>query len=409
MSSYLDIVNNANVAKRELPLISEDIRIKAMVAMSDALKNNASAILEANKIDLENATNILPVMKKRLSLTKEKLISIADDIISVTKLPSVCNQIIEEIDRPNGLKIKKITQPFGAVLCIFESRPNVCVDIASLCIKTSNVCILRGGKEAINTNKALVDVMRDAIKEYIPQNSINLITETDHAVVDELLSMKGKIDLAIPRGSARLINHVVDVAKVPVIETGAGVCHVYVDEDADLEMAADIIINAKTSNPAVCNAAETLLINKKVSKELLRLLKQRSFDTMVMVHGDKEIQGELNATDVKSFDIEFNDLEMNFRIVDNIDEAISHINTFGTKHSEVIVTKSDSNALKFMAEVDAACVYHNASSRFTDGGCFGFGAEVGIATQKLPPRGPMGLRELMTYKYIIFGNGQIRK
>lgn len=409
MNSYEDILRNANEAKRKLPLVSEDIRIKAMIKMSEALKANADKILEANKIDLDNATNILPVMKKRLSLTREKLEAIANDIISVSNLDSVCDKVLEEINRPNGLLIKKISQPFGVILTIFESRPNVCVDIASLCIKTSNVCILRGGKEAINTNKALVSVMREAVKDLIPIDSINLIEETSHDVVDKLLSAKGLIDLAIPRGSARLINHVVDIAKVPVIETGAGVCHVFVDESADLNMAYDIIYNSKTSNPSVCNATETLLIHRSIKDKVLQLLKEKNFDTMVLVHGDKEISGVLSAKEVDSFDIEFNDLEMNFKIVDSIDEAIAHISKYSTKHSEVIVTENKENAERFLKEIDSACVYHNASTRFTDGGCFGFGAEVGISTQKLHARGPMGLKELMTYKYIIYGNGQIRK
>lgn len=409
MSSYTEVLENASKAKRLLPLVSEEIRIEAMRRMSEALKANEEEILKANKIDLDNAQNILPVMRKRLSLTHDKLFSIADDILSVASLPSVCNQTLEEIERPNGLMIKKISQPFGVILTIFESRPNVCVDIASLCLKTSNVCILRGGKEAINTNKALVSTMREAIKDLIPEDSINLIEETSHDVVDKLLTAKGYIDLAIPRGSARLINHVCDTATVPVIETGAGVCHIYVDQSADLNMAYDIILNAKTSNPAVCNAAETLLIHRSIKSELLSLLKEKNFDTIVSVHGDSEVSGILNATGVDSYDIEFNDLEMNFKIVDNIDEALDHIRRYSTKHSEVIVTEDKKNAEKFINEIDAACVYHNASSRFTDGGCFGFGAEVGISTQKLHARGPMGLKEIMTYKYVIYGNGQIRK
>lgn len=409
MNSYEEVLKRANIAKRKLPLVDENIRIKAMLKMSEALKANSDMIIEANKIDLENATNILPVMKKRLSLTKEKLEGIANDIVSVANLESVCDKVLEEIKRPNGLLIKKISQPFGVILTIFESRPNVCVDIASLCLKTSNVCILRGGKEALNTNKALVSVMRNAIKDFIPEDSINLIEETSHDVVDKLLSAKGLIDLAIPRGSARLINHVVDVAKVPVIETGAGVCHVYVDETANLDMAYDIIYNSKTSNPAVCNASETLLIHRSIKDKLLQLLKEKNFDTMVLVHGDLEISGVLSAKEVDSFDIEFNDLEMNFKIVNSIDEAIDHISRYSTKHSEVIVTEDKKNAERFLKEIDSACVYHNASTRFTDGGCFGFGAEVGISTQKLHARGPMGLKELMTYKYQIYGNGQIRK
>lgn len=409
MSNYNEILDLANEAKFELIKTSEDMRVKAMYAMSRAIKEKKDKILAANKIDLENANGILDVMKKRLSLTAEKIDNIADDVISVANLESVCNKILEEIDRPNGLKIKKISQPFGVILTIFESRPNVCVDIASLCLKTSNVCILRGGKEAINTNKAIVEIIRDAIKDYIPVNSVNLITDLGHDVVDELLQRKDKIDLVIPRGSARLINHVVETSLVPVIETGAGICHVYVDKSADINMAVDIIINAKTSNPAVCNAAETLLIHKDVLDDVLYLLKEKKFDTMVMVYGDEKVSKILNAQPVDSYDIEFDDLKMNFKVVDGIDEAINHINKHSTKHSEVIVTNDLDNVKKFMEEIDSACVYHNASTRFTDGGCFGFGAEVGISTQKLHARGPMGLKELMTYKYLIYGNGQIRK
>ncbi len=409
MSNYNEIIELANKAKKGLQLSGDEARVKAMLSMAQAIKMNANKILEANKIDLENATSILPVMKKRLSLTLEKINAIADDVISVSKLESVCDKVLEEIKRPNGLLIKKISQPFGVILTIFESRPNVCVDIASLCIKTSNVCILRGGKEAINTNKAIVDVIRNAIKDYIPEDSVNLITDQSHDVVDELLQRKDKIDLVIPRGSARLINHVVETSMVPVIETGAGICHVYVDKSANLDMAVEIIMNAKMSNPAVCNAAETLLIHKDIKDGLLYLLKKNNFDTMVDVYGDEDISHILKCKPVDSFDIEFDDLKMNFKTVSDVSEAIEHINNHSTKHSEVIVTEDLDNVNKFMSEIDSACIYHNASTRFTDGGCFGFGAEVGISTQKLHARGPMGLKELMTYKYVIFGNGQIRK
>ncbi|MCR5706507.1 MAG: glutamate-5-semialdehyde dehydrogenase [Acholeplasmatales bacterium] len=409
MSNWLDIVDRANEAKKKLPLASSKNRVLAMEAMSKALIDNCDYILEQNKIDLENAVNITPVMKKRLSLTKEKLISIAEDVISVSKLPDPTNQTLEEFTRPNGLKIKKVSQPFGVILTIFESRPNVCVDIASLSIKTANVCVLRGGKEAKNTNKALVDTIRNAIKDYIPEDSVNVLLDTTHDDVEQMLMMKDKFDLCVPRGSKGLINHVVNTSLVPVIETGAGVCHVFIDESADLNMAYDILLNGKTSNPAVCNATESLLIHKNISDKVLQLLKEKKFDTIVSVHGDENIKKYLNASPVESFDTEFDDLCINIKIVSSIDEAIEHISKYGTKHSEVIVTNDDNNALKFMNEIDAACVYHNASSRFTDGGCFGFGAELGISTGKLHARGPMGLKEMMTYKYLISGNGQIRK
>ncbi len=407
--SYIDVIDKAVNAKLPLASKTKEKRILAMEAMSKALIENKDYILEQNKQDLLNASNIADVMKKRLTLTEEKLISIANDVLTVSKLEDPTNKVLEEIKRPNGLIIKKISQPFGVILTIFESRPNVCVDIASLAIKTANVCILRGGKEAKKTNKALVDTIRNAIKDYIPEDSVCLLEDTTHEDVEKILTMKDKIDLCVPRGSRGLINHVVNTSLIPVIETGAGVCHVYVDSDADLEMACDIIINGKMSNPSVCNATESVLINKSCYKELLKLLKEREFDTMVRVHGDALVKEYLISDDVKSYDTEFNDLDINMHVVESLDEAITHINKYGTKHSEVIVTKNDSNAQKFMQLVDAACVYQNASSRFTDGGCFGFGAELGISTGKLHARGPMGLKEMMTYKYIIFGNGQIRK
>lgn len=407
--SWLDVVDKANEAKKKLPLTDSLQRIHAMEAMSKALISNADYILEQNKIDLANATNLSDAMLKRLTLTKEKLEAIANDVIAVSKLPDPCDQILEEFERPNGLIIRKVSQPFGVILTIFESRPNVCVDIASLSIKTANVCVLRGGKEAKNTNKALVDTIRNAIKDYIPEDSVCLLLDTSHDDVETMLQMRDKFDLCVPRGNKGLIKHVVDTALIPTIETGAGVCHVYVDSDADLNMAYDIILNGKTSNPSVCNATECLLVHKNVCEKLFQLLKEKKFDTIVNVHGDKLVQRFLDATDVDSFDIEFDNLDINIKVVDSLEEAIDHISKYGTKHSEVIVTNNNDNALKFMREIDAACVYQNASSRFSDGGCFGFGAELGISTGKLHARGPMGLKEMMTYKYLIFGNGQIRK
>ncbi len=407
--SYIDVIDKAVNVKLSLASKTAEERVLAMEAMSKALISNKDYILEQNREDIKNTFNISDVMKKRLTLTESKLISIANDIITVSKLPDPTNNVLEEIKRPNGLVIKKISQPFGVILTIFESRPNVCVDIASLAIKTANVCILRGGSEASRTNKAIVDTIRCAIKEYIPEDSVCLLENTTHDDVEKILMMKDKIDLCVPRGSRKLINHVVNTSLIPVIETGAGVCHVYVDSDANLNMAVDIIINGKMSNPAVCNATESVLINKKCYKELLKLLKDANFDKMVHVHADELVKEYLISDDVKSYDIEFNDLDINMHVVDSLEEAISHINKYGTKHSEVIVTNNASNAKKFMQYVDAACVYQNASSRFSDGGCFGFGAELGISTGKLHARGPMGLKEMMTYKYEIFGNGQIRK
>lgn len=409
MNSYLDVVEKAYNAKKELALASEEIRVKAMLSLSEALKNNVDVILKNNMIDLENAKDIPAVMQKRLLLTREKIIKIADDVITVSTLASVCNQTLEEIKRPNGLLIKKVSVPFGVILAIFESRPNVCVDIASLCIKTSNVCLLRGGKEAINTNKCLVSIMKEAIKPYIPEDSICLIEETDRTIVSELIKMKDKIDLCVPRGGKGLIDNIVNNSLIPVIETGAGVCHTYVDKDANLDMAIDIIENAKLSNPAVCNACECLLIHKNVTKAFFLKLKESKLMNSVIIYGDEETTKYLGCPSVESYYNEFDDLKLNVKVVESIEEAIDHINTFGTKHSETIVSENIDAASKFLNEVDSACVYHNASTRFSDGGCFGFGAELGISTGKMHARGPMGLKEMMTYKYKIYGNGQIRK
>ena len=407
--NYKDVIENANIAKKSLSNASEETKIEALKAMSKALKDNVPKILEANKLDLDNASLLMPVMRKRLALTEEKIIAIANDVISVSNLDSVCNKVLETINRPNGLVIKKVAVPFGVILAIFESRPNVCVDIASLCIKTSNVCVLRGGKEAINTNTCLVSIIREAIAPFIDENSVSLITETDRAIVNELITMKDKIDLVVPRGGKGLIDNIVNNSLVPVIETGAGTCHIYVDKNASLDMAVNITLNGKLSNPAVCNALECILVHENVYKEYFDLLKSQKFDKIVNVHGCDITKEYFNCDSVSSYYKEFDDLEVNIKVVKSLDEAISHINTYGTKHSEVVVTNDEAVAQKFLSEVDAACVYWNASSRFSDGGCFGFCAELGISTGKMHARGPMGLKEMMTYKYEIFGNGQIRK
>ena len=407
--NYKDVIENANIAKKSLSNASEETKIEALKAMSKALKDNVPKILEANKLDLDNASLLMPVMRKRLALTEEKIIAIANDVISVSNLDSVCNKVLETINRPNGLVIKKVAVPFGVILAIFESRPNVCVDIASLCIKTSNICVLRGGKEAINTNTCLVSIIREAIAPFIDENSVSLITETDRAIVNDLITMKDKIDLVVPRGGKGLIDNIVNNSLVPVIETGAGTCHIYVDKNASLDMAVNITLNGKLSNPAVCNALECILVHENVYKEYFDLLKSQKFDKIVNVHGCDITKEHFNCDSVSSYYKEFDDLEVNIKVVKSLDEAISHINTYGTKHSEVVVTNDEAVAQRFLSEVDAACVYWNASSRFSDGGCFGFGAELGISTGKMHARGPMGLKEMMTYKYEIFGNGQIRK
>ncbi len=408
MEDYLVIIEKANNAKKSLSLASSEMKIKALEAISKGLIENIDLILKANKIDLENAFNISDVMKKRLLLTEDKIKAIASDVLAVSKLDDPVNQVIEEINRPNGLLIKQVRVPFGVILAIFESRPNVVVDIASLCIKTGNVCVLRGGKEAMNTNKVLVDIIGKAIERYIDKDSVLLITDTNRELVDKLILLKDKIDLVVPRGGKGLIDKVVNNSLVPVIETGAGVCHAYIDEDVDLDMAVNIVRNGKMSNPAVCNSLECLLVNKKVAKEFFDKLLATDFKDNVQIYGCDETNKYIDCVSVESYHEEFDDLKINVKIVNNVDEAIDHIGEYSTKHSEVIISNNLENQEKFLDKVDSACVYVNSSTRFTDGGCFGFGAELGISTGKMHARGPMGLKEMTTYKYKIIGNGQVR-
>lgn len=408
MEDYLIILDKANEAKKTLSLTSTKTRNDALISISKALLNNIENILKANAIDMENAINLSEVMKKRLILTEEKVVGIANDVLEVSKLEDPINEIMEEINRPNGLLIKKVRVPFGVILAIFESRPNVVVDIASLCIKTGNVCVLRGGKEALNTNKVLVDLIHEAIKEYICEDSVLLITDTNRELVDKLIARKDKIDLVVPRGGKGLINKVVNDSLVPVIETGAGVCHIYVDNKAKLDVAVDVIRNAKLTNPAVCNAVECILLHTDIAKEFLDKLIKTEFDKQVQLFGCEKTKQYINCESVSSYYDEFDDLKLNVKIVDNIDEAIKHIDEFSTKHSEAIISEDIESQELFLNSIDSACIYVNASTRFTDGGCFGFGAELGISTGKMHARGPMGLKEMTTYKYKIYGNGQIR-
>ncbi len=399
-------VELAKKASDELKLISNDLRNLALEKMSEALINNIEYILQENKKDILNATNLSTSMINRLRLSEDKIKSIASDVKSVKNLGDIIGETIEEISRPNGLIIKKIRVPFGVIAAIFESRPNVCVDISTLCIKTGNACILKGGKEAINTNRALVKIMKEAVSKYIPKDAITLIEDTSREAVNELILMRGKIDLVVPRGGKGLINHVVSNAKVPYIETGAGVCHIYIDDEADLKMAMKVLVNAKTSNPAVCNAVETLLVNEKIAAEFLPLISKNMPN--VKLYGCEKTSKIIDCDTDVHFDYEYDDLMLSIKVVSDVFEAINHIKKYSTAHSESIITNNNEKAEIFLNSIDSACLYLNASTRFTDGGCFGFGAELGISTQKLHARGPMGLKEMTTYKYKIYGNGQIR-
>lgn len=390
--------------------IDSQIKIKALQKISCNLLSNVDYIINENKKDIANAkeNGISDAMVDRLLLTKERIESIARDVLKIADLDDCIGEVIREIKRPNSLLIKQVRIPIGVVAVVYESRPNVTVDIASICIKTNNVCVLKGGKEAINSNIALIKVINEAIEDILPDHVVNLIENNDRQVVTELICANDYVDVIIPRGGAGLIQHVVKNATVPVIETGAGICHLYVDSQADLKMAVDIAVNAKISRPSVCNAIETILVHQDVAGEFLTALKPRF--KQIKVFGDEESLKYIDGTIAteKNYATEYDDYICNIKVVKNIDEAIEHIYNYSTKHSESIITTNNDTAKYFMESLDSACVYHNASTRFTDGGEFGFGAEVGISTQKLHARGPIGLPEMTSTKYLIFGNGQIR-
>ncbi|MBN1050491.1 glutamate-5-semialdehyde dehydrogenase [Clostridium botulinum] len=386
----------------------------ALIKMGQKLLENKEYIIAENKKDLENAMlkGTSKAMLDRLYLDEKRLEDMADGLNQLVNLNDPIGEVITMWKRPNGLQIGKQRVPMGVIGIIYEARPNVTCDAAGLCLKAGNAVILRGGSEAINSNKAIVKALCEGIKESgLPEYSLQLIENTSREIANEMMRLNEYIDVLIPRGGAGLIQAVVKNATVPVIETGVGNCHVYVDEEADFKMAEDIIINAKTSRPAVCNAEEKLLVNEKIAEEFLPKIISVLREKNVEVRGDSSVMKIVDdvkeATD-KDWGKEYLDFIIGIKIVNNIDEAIKHINKYGSGHSEAIITNNYQNSQKFLQRVDAAAVYVNASTRFTDGCEFGFGAEIGISTQKLHARGPMGLNELTTTKYIIYGNGQIR-
>ncbi len=410
-----DLGKKAKAAEPAIAAASTKQKNEALAAISAALIANKELIIRENEKDLVAAkeNGMSEAMQDRLKLDADRIAGIAKGVDELIALNDPIGEIIEGFSRPNGLRIAKTRVPLGVIGIIFESRPNVTVDAAALCLKAGNAVILKGGKEAINSNICLGNIMRMAVEEAgLPADVIQVVENTSRETTNELMKLNGYVDLLIPRGSARLIQAVVNTATVPVIETGAGNCHVYVDASADLDMAVDITDNAKTQRPSVCNAIESLLVHKDAAEKFLPMIAERFKEHNVKIYGcDRtiEILGDSveKATDTE-YATEFNDFVISVKVVDDISEAIAHIRRFGTRHSECIVTKSLEAAEKFQREVDAAAVYVNASTRFTDGGEFGFGAEIGISTQKLHARGPMGLRELTAMKYLINGNGQIR-
>ena len=415
----LEILQRAKAQKATLAAMSGEQRNQVLLKMAEALKAHCDEIIAANEIDIENAKDkISPVMIDRLTLTKERIYAMADAVVDVTRLPDPLGETISTVERPNGLTIRKVSVPLGLLAMIYESRPNVTSDAAALSIKAGNVCVLRGGKEAINSNIAISNALREGVKSAgLPEDAVSLVTDTTRQSATDLMTAIGLVDMLIPRGGAGLIRSCVENAKVPCIETGTGICHVYIDEFADVEKALNIIENAKTSRPSVCNAAEVLLVHKSIAEKVLPLIKQRLADdrrqkglVAVELRVDERAAKIIDGTPASDtdFDTEFLDYILGVKVVENVDEAISHIAAHSTGHSECIVTESTANADRFTLMVDSAAVYHNASTRFTDGGEFGLGCEMGISTQKLHARGPMGLEELTSYKYVIRGNGQIR-
>lgn len=414
MLSVKDLGANAKAASRKLSIAKSE-KNEALKNIASALVDNADAIIKANNIDIENAKNtgLSDAMIDRLMLNHSRIEGIAQGVMEIVGMPDPVGKVVSGNTLNNGLEITKVTVPLGVIGIIFESRPNVTADAAALCLKSGNCVILRGGKEAINSNKAIVEIMRNAIdKAGLPKDCINLVEDTTRQSSVELMELSDYLDVLIPRGGAGLIKAVVENAKVPVIETGVGNCHAYVDESADIAMATDIVFNAKTSRVSVCNALETLLVHEKIADKALPAIYDKLKEKNVQLRGCEktaEILGEcvVPATD-SDYSTEFLDYILAVKIVPSIDGAIDHIAKYSSGHSECIITEDYLNAQKFLNEVDSAAVYVNASTRFTDGGQFGLGAEIGISTQKLHARGPMGLENLVSTKYIVRGQGQTR-
>lgn len=413
MNALIDYGKRAKEAAKVLSCAGTAQKNQALSGIAKALIRAQDKILCANEQDLKAAAQngMSESMQDRLRLTEARLQDIANAVLDVVKLDDPIGHIQDGFTRPNGLKLEKVTVPLGVVAMIFESRPNVTVDAAALCLKTSNVCILRGGKEAIHSNMALAATMREALEsEGLPADCILLVEDTSRQSAEDLMHLNGYVDVLIPRGGKGLIQSVVQNASVPVIETGAGNCHIFVDASADLVQAVKICDNAKTSRPSVCNAVETVLVHTQVAQQFLLQLKAALDVHNVEIRGCEHTQAVIDCVPAAEQDYmtEYDDYILAVRVVDSFEQAVSHIQQYSTGHSEAILTNDFGNAQEFTKRIDSAAVYVNASTRFTDGGEFGFGAEIGISTQKLHARGPMGLRELCSSKYIVTGSGQIR-
>ena len=415
MTDHLhQLAGRAKEAARQLALYDTEQKNRALLAIAQALEDNIPAILAANARDVESAqeNGVRPTMIDRLRLDEGRVRSMAEGARQVAQLPDPTGNVLETIHRPNGMVIEKVSVPMGVIGIIYEARPNVTVDSAVLCFKAGSAAFLRGGKEAFFSNTQLAKVMRSALEqEGLCPDCVILLEDTSRETAQQMMGLRGYIDVLIPRGGAGLIRSVVENAKVPVIETGTGNCHIYVDKDADLDMAVEILYNAKCSRPSVCNAAESLLVHQDIAAEFLPRAKQKLDECKVEWRGSPRtvaiLPGIAPAT-LEDYAAEYNDYILSCKVIDGLDEAIAHIRRYSTGHSECIVTRNEEAARRFARSVDSAAVYINASTRFTDGSEFGMGAEIGISTQKLHARGPMGLRELTSYKYVILGSGQVR-
>lgn len=415
MTDHLhQLAKQAKEAARQLALYDTEQKNRALLAIAQALEDNIPAILAANARDVESAqeNGVRPTMIDRLRLDEGRVRSMAEGARQVAQLSDPTGNVLETIHRPNGMVIEKVSVPMGVIGIIYEARPNVTVDSAVLCFKAGSAAFLRGGKEAFFSNTQLAKVMRSALEqEGLCPDCVILLDDTSRETAQQMMGLRGYIDVLIPRGGAGLIRSVVENAKVPVIETGTGNCHIYVDKDADLDMAVEILYNAKCSRPSVCNAAESLLVHQDIAAEFLPRAKQKLDECKVEWRGSPRtvaiLPGIAPAT-LEDYAAEYNDYILSCKVIDGLDEAIAHIRRYSTGHSECIVTRNEEAARRFARSVDSAAVYINASTRFTDGSEFGMGAEIGISTQKLHARGPMGLRELTSYKYVILGSGQVR-
>lgn len=414
MTQVEEICKKAKAAAMGLATLGTAVKDKALLAMADAFEADKDAIFEANKKDLAaaQASGISSAMLKRLELTDKKIAQMADGVRQIAALRDPVGETIDGYLRPNGMEVRRVRVPIGVIGIIYESRPNVTADAAALCLKSGNAVVLRGGSEAINSNLAIAKLINGAIIPVgVPEGAVQIIETTDRAAARELMTMKPYVDCLIPRGGKGLIQTVVENSTIPVIEHGDGNCHVYVDGAADLKMAEEIALNAKVQNPSVCNAAETLLVSEQIASEFLPIICKRLADASVEIRADEKaraiVSGLKEAAD-EDWATEYLDLIYALKVVSGVDEAIKHITRYGSRHTEAIVTEDYSAARKFTSEIDAAAVFVNVSTRFTDGYEFGKGAEMGISTQKLHARGPMGIEEMTTYKYIVTGNGQLR-